>query len=102
MSYLACHTNCDRTFSFQGHLRGPVTFTTVVKRLHGFVTTSLTTWVCRGQDSNTQPSTYEENALPSTTSQQLRGIVDFAPNTNILLHNPMRYSRIISKLQRVK
>ena len=52
------------TSVYDGHLRGPDTFTTVAEHLT--VEQALpveTTWVCRGWDSNTQPSACEANSL---------------------------------------
>ena len=56
---LACHTYCDtgHTFIINGHLRGPVTLTPNAEQLAVELSLSFfTTDVCRGWDSNTQPS----------------------------------------------
>ena len=49
---------------YYGHLRGPVTLTPIAERLALELSLPVfTTWVCRGWDSNTQPSTCGANAL---------------------------------------
>ena len=53
---LAFHTYCDTGIRYNGHLRGPVTLTPIAERL-------AMTYVCRGWDSNTQPSPCGSNAL---------------------------------------
>ena len=58
----ACHTYCVNVYN--GHLRGPVKLAPIAERLA--VELSLTVFstnVCRGWDSNTQPSACGENAL---------------------------------------
>ena len=49
---------------YNGHLRGPVTVTPNAERLAVELSLPvLTTWFCRGWDSNTQPSACRANAL---------------------------------------
>ena len=49
---------------YNGHFRGPVTLTPNAERLAVELSLPVfTSWVCRGWDSNTQPSACEANAL---------------------------------------
>ena len=49
---------------YNGHLRGPVTLTSIAERLAVELSLPVfTTYVCRGWDTNTQPSACEANAL---------------------------------------
>ena len=58
---LACHMYCE---TYNGHLRGPVILTPIAERLAmELLLPVFTTWVCRGWDSNTQPSACEANAV---------------------------------------
>ena len=60
MSQLLWH----RTSVYNGHLRGPVSLTLNAKHIAVKLSLPvLTTWVCRGRDSNTQPSACRANAL---------------------------------------
>ena len=53
-----------RTSVYNGHLRGPVTLTPIAERLAGELSLPvLTCQVCRGWDSNTQPSACGANAF---------------------------------------
>ena len=58
------HLQWHGAFVYNGNLRGPVTFTPISERLAVELSLPVfTTWVCRGWDSNTQPSTCGADAL---------------------------------------
>ena len=61
---LACHTYCDTGHPFIMVIsEGPWHHTCCRTFGSGAVTTCLTTYICRGWDSNIQPSAWEVNAL---------------------------------------
>ena len=58
------HLPWHGTSVYNGHLRGPVTLTPIAERLAGELSLPvLTCQVCRGWDSNTQPSACGANAF---------------------------------------
>ena len=58
------HLLWQGTSVYNGHLREPVTLTIVAGRLSVKLSLPvLTTWACRGRDSNTKPAACETNAL---------------------------------------
>ena len=60
---------------YNGHLRGPVTLTPNAERLAVELSLPvLTTRVCRGWDSNTQPSAFGANALTNCATAAARKI----------------------------
>ena len=66
---LACHTYL--TSVYNGYLRRPVTFTHITEHLTVELSLPvLTTWVCHGWDSNTQPF-FGEGTLPTAPPLQL-------------------------------
>ena len=57
---------------YNGHLRGPVTLTPIAERLAVELSLPvLTTKLCRGWDSNTQPSACKANALILQTETEI-------------------------------
>ena len=67
---LACHIILWHGAStFNGHLRGPATLTSVTERLAVELSLPIfTRWICRGWDSNTKPSASEANALTNCST----------------------------------
>ena len=61
------------TSVYNGHLQGPVTLTPIAERLAVEVSLPYYEWVCRGWDSNTQPSACGTHALThcATTTAHL-------------------------------
>ena len=83
MPHLLLHGTCI----YNGHLQGPMTVTPIADRLAVELSLPvLTTLVCRGWDSNIQPSDCEANA------NKLKKVIS---NTGLL---GTRYTRILVKL----
>ena len=74
---LKCHTYCDTGHLFIMVISEDPWLTSSAERLAVELSLPvLTTWVCRGWDSNTQPSACRANALINSL-RHLRGFDDF-------------------------
>ena len=97
---LACHTYCDREHLFIMVIS--VTLTPIAERLAVELSlTVFTTKVCRGWDSNTQPSVWWANALTNcntaavNNTQQLKmhRFIELCTNTQSTAHYYIKISK---------